>query len=519
MVPPSNDTADVMIGQPDLQISKTDNQTTVMPGDTITYTLTVTNSGTYTATGVVITETLPLYTSFAGPAGWTDQGSGVYTYNVGTLGIGAAVTVPFTVTVDATVPSGVTQITNTASVTDDGVHGADPTPADNTAIDIDALIAAPDLALSKTHTGDFFVGHEGSYLLQVTNHGNTGTTGIITITDTLPNGLSYVSASGTDWSCAANGQDVTCTNPGPMEAGDSLPDLTLTVNVGSAAWPAATNSAVVTTAGEGDPTDNSASDPTTILAPDLQLSKRVASGSLASGASVVYTLTYTNTGNQDATGVIITEHVPDHTSFNAAASDTGWSCADVSAGSTCTFTIGAVAQGITGYATFSVIVDRPLSSTVTTIVNTATIEDDHEHGDDPTDAGDPIDNNRALASLSAAPTAVTLVSFAASMQNDGVVVRWQTGAEINTIGFDLYRSADSSRAHAERVTPNMIMANGRGQGGASYSWTDTTVQSGVDYHYWLVETDSNGATHEYGPITVGRQLTAQTRVFLPLMGR
>jgi fimbrial isopeptide formation D2 family protein/uncharacterized repeat protein (TIGR01451 family) len=522
VLPQSSATADVMIGQPDLQISKTDGQTSVSTSTTLTYMITVTNTGTYTATGVVITDPLPGYTSFdGGSVDWENlKEDGNFTYALDApLGPGQSTTMTFVVIVDATVPAGVTRITNTASTADDGAHGADPTPGNNTATDVDALLAAPDLALSKTHTGDFLVGHEGSYLLQVNNHGTTGTTGPITITDALPSGLSYVSASGTDWTCAANGQDVTCTNPGPLKAGDSLPDLTLTVNVGSAAWPAATNSAVVSTAGEGDQTDNSASDPTTIFAPDLQLDKRVTSGSMTSGAAVIYTLTYTNTGNQDATGVIITEQVPDHTSFNAAASDTAWSCAGVSAGSTCTLNVGAVAQGATGYATFSVIVDSPLPSAVTTIVNTAVIADDHVHGDDPTDAGDPIDNNRALANLSAAPTAVTLVSFTASSQNDGVVVQWQTGAEINTMGFDLYRSADSSRAHAERITPNTIMANGRGQQGASYSWTDTTAQLGVDYHYWLVETDTDNATHEYGPITVGRQLAAQTRIFLPIMGR
>jgi hypothetical protein len=51
---------------------------------------------------------------------------------------------------------------------------------------------------------------------------------------------------------------------------------------------------------------------------------------------VVYTLSYTNTGGTTATSVVITETVPDHTTFNAAASSPGWSCANGSpAGTVC----------------------------------------------------------------------------------------------------------------------------------------------------------------------------------------
>ena len=59
---------------------------------------------------------------------------------------------------------------------------------------------------------------------------------------------------------------------------------------------------------------------------------------------VVYTLSYTNAGTQNATGVVLTETVPANTTFNAGGSTAGWVCVpDNNAGSSCTLTLGALA--------------------------------------------------------------------------------------------------------------------------------------------------------------------------------
>ena len=147
--------APVAIGAPDLQVTLTDGRTSAGPGDTLTYTILVTNTGTYTATGVVITETMPLNTSFAGGAGWAAQGGGIYTYTLpAPLGIGQGTPLTFVVTVDGpSIPAGVNTIDDTVSVGDDGTHGADATPANNSAADIDTLAAAPDLVITKSDGG------------------------------------------------------------------------------------------------------------------------------------------------------------------------------------------------------------------------------------------------------------------------------------------------------------------------------------------------------------------------------
>jgi hypothetical protein len=113
-------------------------------------------------------------------------------------------------------------------------------------------------------------------------------------------------------------------------------------------------------------------------------------------------------------------------------------------------------------------------------------------------------------------TAISLASFTATRRASGVVVNWVTTAEINTWGFHLYRSADGSRSGAVRVTAAIIPGQGRGQGGATYSWLDLDAQPGVAYSYWLQEVELNGTTTEYGPATAGSAPAAQHSIFLPI---
>lgn len=95
-------------------------------------------------------------------------------------------------------------------------------------------IDVADLAIDLSHTGDFSSGENHDYSVVVSNNGPRAEPGPVTVTDTLPVGMSYVSASGSGWSCGVSGQVVTCSHSGPMAAGESLPALTLTVNVTAA---------------------------------------------------------------------------------------------------------------------------------------------------------------------------------------------------------------------------------------------------------------------------------------------
>lgn len=125
--------------------------------------------------------------------------------------------------------------------------------------------------------------------------------------------------------------------------------------------------------------------PGTIPGADLQLTVTDSGQTTAPAGTIVYTLNYANNDPTiGSTGVVLSETVPDKTTFNAAASaPTAWSCADGSpAGTTCTTNIGSLAAGAAGSATFAVTVDSVLHGALSTI-DAASIADDGLNGFDP----------------------------------------------------------------------------------------------------------------------------------------
>ncbi|HET7370539.1 MAG TPA: DUF6701 domain-containing protein, partial [Gammaproteobacteria bacterium] len=69
------------------------------------------------------------------------------------------------------------------------------------------------------------------YVIDVQNEGPLEETGPVSITLTLPTGISYVSSSGTGWSCTGSGTTATCTTSGPVAVGGALPSLTINGNI------------------------------------------------------------------------------------------------------------------------------------------------------------------------------------------------------------------------------------------------------------------------------------------------
>jgi type VI secretion system secreted protein VgrG len=127
---------------------------------------------------------------------------------------------------------------------------------------------AADLIVSKSHTGNFDEGENGVYTIRVTNIGGTSTVGDYTITDTLPDGLTSVSASGAGWSCANAGQVVTCTSSAVLAPDATSTAITLTVAVDADAVPSVINPVRVD--GGGDTVlDNNTDIDFTIVTPEV----------------------------------------------------------------------------------------------------------------------------------------------------------------------------------------------------------------------------------------------------------
>lgn len=107
-------------------------------------------------------------------------------------------------------------------------------------------IPAVDLAITKARVGALVPGTNVSYNLSVKNNNGPDTlAGSVEVVDTLPSGLSYVGATGTDWVCSANAQIVTCNWSGTLAPNALAPTLTLTVAVADNAAGVLTNTATV----------------------------------------------------------------------------------------------------------------------------------------------------------------------------------------------------------------------------------------------------------------------------------
>ncbi|MBL8174223.1 MAG: Ig-like domain repeat protein [Bryobacterales bacterium] len=184
----------------------------------------------------------------------------------------------------------------------------------------------PDLTISKTHSGNFTQGQNGAqYSITVTNNGVANTGGTVTVTDTLPAGLTASSMSGQGWSCTLG--TLTCTRSNVLAPGNSYPVITLTVNVSANAAASVINTATVSGGGDNTTSNNTAPDTTTIIQiADLTIGK-THSGNFTQGQNgAQYTLTVTNSGAGATTGTVtVVDALP--SAFTAVSiGGNGWTC-------------------------------------------------------------------------------------------------------------------------------------------------------------------------------------------------
>jgi len=117
----------------------------------------------------------------------------------------------------------------------------DPSQDDETVPTPDPAV---DLAISKRLVGDLVSGREGTYELDVTNRGPATATSVV-VTDSVPAGLRLVSVEGRDWTCTTDGNDLLCSADRSLASGDSMPTLTVKVQVEASGSETVVNTAVV----------------------------------------------------------------------------------------------------------------------------------------------------------------------------------------------------------------------------------------------------------------------------------
>jgi uncharacterized repeat protein (TIGR01451 family) len=346
----------------DLAMQKRVSESSAVVGDTVTFTLAVTNTGPDDADDVEITDQLPIGLSFVSSSDCTFDGVEV-TCNVGTLAAGDTVERTFDARVQRAAAG--TAVTNTATVT-----STTPDPNADNNVDSQPIVVAPqaDLSVVKTAaatTVDLF--QDVTYTLAVSNGGPNDATGDVII-EPVPAGMVFVSA---DTGCAfsAASAAVIC-NVGviPVDASRSV-TVTLRPQAPNAGT-FVTNTALVRgDVPDPDPSNNTSS-ATIFVRPqaDLAITKTASAPSVIAGGRLTYTLLVSNAGPNTAPSVAVDDPLAARATAVSASATQG-TCTVTPARVTCA--LGDLASG--GQAQVLITVAVAASAGGTTLTNTATV--------------------------------------------------------------------------------------------------------------------------------------------------
>lgn len=386
-----------VVPKADLSITKTDAPDPVMAGDNLTYTIVVSNAGPSPATGVTVTDTLPDGVTFvpaSSTAGCTLSGSTVTCPVAGTVNVGSPATVTIVVTTLTAGP-----LTNTASV---GAGTVDPNAGNNSSTaTTNVNPTTANLSITKTASPATAVAGENlTYTLAVSNAG-PGTAPNVRVTDVLPAGLSFVSATDPGCSYDSTTRTLTCT-AATLAPGVST-SFSVVTTVGPAQIADLSNTATVSSA---IPDPVAAGDRATLVTPvvaraDVSVTLSDTPDPVTAGGSLVYGLTVRNAGPSSAATVVVTDVLPPEVTFVSAPDCTYTSSTTVSCAA------GMLAPG--GSASFSVTVQ--VGPAVTgTITDTATVTTATADSNSANDSDTEITTVAVIADLAAtkvagAPTA------------------------------------------------------------------------------------------------------------------
>lgn len=294
-----NNTASAAIDpqQADLVVTTTVNTPRPNVGDTVTFTITVSNDGPDAATSVVLRDQLPAGLTFVSSSAGASYDPVTGTLVVGTLASGATETFTLTATVDA-VAGG----TYRASATADQF---DPIGGNNTAT-ASVLPQLSDLALLASVSDPTpNVGQQIVYTLTLTNIGADTATNIV-ISDAFPDGVTFGTASPQAGVYnSGTGQWIV-----PTLAASETVTLTLSGTVAQPNPPAYTADIVEVDQFDPNIANNSTLAVLTPQQADLELSMTIDNAAPNVGDFVTFTVTLNNAGPNLATGVVVSDLLP-----------------------------------------------------------------------------------------------------------------------------------------------------------------------------------------------------------------
>ncbi len=365
----------------------------MVAGESAAYVITVTNLGDATAANVSVVDILPDGVAFvdATPVP-TDISGQAVSFSLGDIAAGGSSSITINVLVTATAGSA----TNVASASTDSVEGGQG--AANNSADCASAILAPDVAVAKSGPAQVVAGEGASYTVTVQNIGTALAKNVV-LTDVLPAGLAYVSA--TPAPVAVDGQTLTF-NLGDLAVDASVAitiNATVTVTAGTL-----TNTATAVTdsveggQGTANNTDTADSD---VIAPDILVEKS-GPASVVAGEASAHTVVVSNIGTAPAKNVVLVDTLPAGLALVSATP----APASVD-GQVVTFNLGDIEVG----ASVTVTLNLTVTATAGTVTNVAAATTDSVEGGE----GTANNSDTHTADILAADVVVTKVSDPATV--------------------------------------------------------------------------------------------------------
>ncbi|HEX7654706.1 MAG TPA: Ig-like domain-containing protein, partial [Verrucomicrobiae bacterium] len=307
---PTNNTTPPVITtvtpQADLQIGKI-GPTQVIGLSQVDYSISITNFGPSSASSVIVTDALPVTAGYITASGNGAYLNGTVTWHLGTLAANQITNVTVSVSAPAT-----GALTNMATV---GSPESDPNPTNNqTPPVITTVTSQADLAISKNGPVSVLAATTFDYQITVTNLG-PATALSVTVTDTLPAGLTFVASTGS----GTNAINQVIWNLGNLPAGYTT-NLSLTVTAPAAGGNLTNIALVGTPTGDPNPTNNTTPPVLTTVIPQADLLiQKSAADAINAGQVLTYTISISNQGPSAVSSLLVTDMMPAKVIFVGAS--------------------------------------------------------------------------------------------------------------------------------------------------------------------------------------------------------
>ncbi len=351
----------IPVSSPNVAVIKSTTTTATTVGDTIVYSMSITNNGIATVNNVIFTDALPAGTNFiAGSVtidGVTRPGVSPSTgVTISSLPPGGSTTITFSVTVTSLPPSGV--LNNQSSVV--YTSGA----LSNVAFSniVSTPVYKPIIsALKSSNIVNATVGDTITYTVVVNNTGNYAATA--TLSDTIPTGTTFVANSVIVQGSLAPGADPALGIPlGVIASGSSLSVIfsvvitTLPPSQQLQNYASISSTYILPDGRTFNGTISSNTNQISVSSPNVLVTKSSIATDAVVGDTITYQVSITNSGIANISNVVLSDPIPAGSSFvsgSVIVDGTTYPAANPASG----ISLGTLAPGASFLVTFNIIVN------------------------------------------------------------------------------------------------------------------------------------------------------------------